>query len=74
MEMQTVNVVEYVNDSVLSVHAFSDDEVGNKEAEEVFIRCAKENGADQKDLDDFALEDGFYEGGEYQVFLTHSYL
>lgn len=72
MQMQTVNVVEYVDDSVNSVHAFSDDEVGNKEAEELFIRCAKENGAEQKDLEDFILEDGFYEAGEYQVFLKHS--
>ena len=72
MEMQTVNVVEYVDDAVGAVHAYSDDEVGNKEAEELFCRCAKENGAEQKDLDDFALEEGFYEAGGYQVFLSHS--
>ena len=72
MEVQTVNVIEYSDDTILAVHSFSEDEAGNKEAEELFSRCAKENGAEQKDLEDFAIEDGLYETGGYQVFLAHS--
>jgi len=72
MKLDTVNVIEYSDDSVLGIFSFTDDEVGNKEAEEVFSRCAKENGATDDDLNDYALDDGMYESGNYQVFLTHS--
>lgn len=72
MKVNSVNVIEYVTDSVTAVYSFMDDAEGNKEAEELFSRCAKENGAEDKDLKDYALEDGMYENGPYQVFLTHS--
>lgn len=72
MKLNSINVIEYVDDSVIAVYSFSDDEEGNKEAENVFSRCAKENGAEDKDLEDYALEDGMYEAGTYQVFLAHS--
>ena len=72
MKGNTVNVIEYVTDSVTAVYSFTDDEAGNKEAEEVFSRCAKANGAEDSDLKDYALEDEMYENGSYQVFLTHS--
>jgi hypothetical protein len=72
MKVNTVNVIEYVTDSVIAVHSFLDNPEGNKEAEDVFSRCAKENGAEDSDLKDYALEDGMYENGGYQVFLTHS--
>lgn len=72
MKLNSVNVVEYVDDSIVGLSAYSDDEEGNKEAEGHFSRCAKENGATDKDLKDYALGDGMYECGTYQVFLTHS--
>ena len=72
MKLSTVNVIEYVDDSVIGVSSFTDDEEGNKEASNLFGRCAKANGATDKDLKDYALEDGMYECGTYQVFIAHS--
>jgi len=72
MKVNTVNVVEYNDDTILGITSFSDDEEGNKEAEDIFKRCAKENGATDEDLEAFILEDGLYETGGYQLFLVHS--
>lgn len=73
MKLNTVNVVEYVDDSIIGIDSFTDDEVGNKEAEDMFIRCAKENGANDKDLKDYdCIKEGMYECGTYQVFIIHS--
>ena len=72
MKLSTVNVIEYVDDSVIGVSSFTDDKEGNVEAEDIFSRCAKANGATDQDLKDYALEDGMYECGTYQVFIAHS--
>ena len=73
MKLNTVNVVEYADDAVLGVKSFSGDEAGIKEAEECFKVCIKENGENITDEEmDVCLEDGYFEQGEYQVFLTHS--
>jgi hypothetical protein len=72
MKLQTVNVIEYKNDSILSVQSFTDNEEGNKEAEKVFEGIMRErNGVADEDVA-ISLEDGWYEEGDYQLFLTHS--
>lgn len=71
MKLATVNVIEYFNGTVNTVTAFTDDPAGNAEAELLFEKCAKENGMEKADTD-ACLEDGLFEQGDYQVFLTHS--
>ena len=72
MKINAVNVIEYIDDAVSGVTTFSQDDEGKKEAVDHFSACAKENGADEKDILTF-LEDGWYEQGTYQVFITYTY-
>jgi hypothetical protein len=71
MKVDTVNVIEYADDSILGVTSFTDNEEGNKEAEAIFRQVAKENGMEDVDAESF-VEDGYFEQGTYQVFITHS--
>ena len=72
MKLDTVNVIEYCDDSVLSIRSFQDDEEGNKEAEELFTKILKEQNRSIEDDIEVALEDGFSEQGNYQIFISHS--
>jgi hypothetical protein len=69
IKLQTVNVVEYLENAAKSVNSFSDDEEGNKEAETLFAQIAKEN-----EFTDEEIEDGYVSArnNDYQVFLIHS--
>jgi hypothetical protein len=71
MKISTVNVIEYFNGTVNNLSAFADTREGNDEAEALFTSIAKENGMSDADTD-VCLEEGMYEQGDYQVFLTHS--
>jgi len=71
MKLHTVNITEYMNGAISSIHSFSDDEEGNKEAEKYFKAILKEYDIRKRDID-IALEDGIYEENDWQVFLTHS--
>lgn len=74
-KLQTINVVEYASDdlSILGVSSFSDDEEGNREAEQLFKELVLEDNKDvtEREIDLF-IEDGCYETETYQLFLTHS--
>jgi len=71
--VSTINVIEYANDTVLGVRSFTDNESGNKEAEEVYRSIIKEHDPDSTIHEvEMFLEDGYYEQGDYQVFLAHS--
>ena len=69
--IKAVNVMEYADDDLLGITTFTDDEEGNKEAEDHFRKCAIENGCSTEDIDSF-IEDGYFEQGTYQIFLSHS--
>ena len=71
MQLQTVMVIEYTGGAIFSVRSFSEDKEGNKEAEALFVKLAKDNGMDDTDID-ACLEDGLFEEGDYQIFLIHS--
>jgi len=74
MKLNTINVTEYTEaNGILGVQSFSIDEQGIKEAEEHFKAIIKENGDNitAEELEGF-VEDGIFEQGDYQVFLTHS--
>lgn len=71
MKLQTVNVVEYVDERILSIHSFTDDTEGNSEAEKCFREKAIENGIEESDLDS-DIDDGWSENGTYAIYLVHS--
>lgn len=73
MKLNAVNVIECANDSILSVRSFTDDEDGNKEAEHLYKACVEENGDNVQPSEmETYIEDGYFEQGSYQVFITHS--
>lgn len=74
MKLNTVNVTEVIDSNVEQVLSFSDDKKGNKEAKEIFVKLAKENGMEEDDAQE-SIETGYWnDGGEnaYTVFITHS--
>jgi len=71
--INAINVIVYVKDSVFSVHSFNDNEAGNKEAEDCFINIVKKHTPDLTNAEiDVCIKDGYFEQGEYQVFISHS--
>ena len=74
-KVHTVNVIEYVNDSVLSVRAFTDNETGNREAEILFFDLVRKNDGDimlDEDIEE-AISDGFWnDDNGYEIYLVHS--
>lgn len=74
-QINTVNVVEYFDDTIQSLRSFPNTVDGNKYAEKLFLRCCKCNGAYKTDAEWLAdLENGYWEhdSHDYQVFITHS--
>lgn len=79
IRLNTVNVIEMANGEMQGVRSFVDNPEGNKRAEDLFKRLVKENQQEpglhprliEEDYDDL-IEEGLYENGTYQLFLTHS--
>lgn len=75
-KLKTVNVLECTDKeySQYTLHSFVDNKEGNEQAEELFIKIIKENGAFiEKDDDRFHyLDEGIYEIGTYSCVLIHS--
>lgn len=71
MKLNTVNVIEYADNTVLGITSFSNDEEGIKEAEAHFSALAKEQGVEEGELNAF-VEEGYYEQGDYQLFVINS--
>jgi len=71
--MQTVNVIEYKADAVISLRAWNEDTEGNEIAGNTFKDIIKECDPDatEAEIKDM-LDEGFYEQGDYQLFLVHS--
>ena len=71
----TVNVIEYTEGGICSVHSFMDEGPGNKAAKRLFSRMAMENGMNKEDKRE-CVECGYYKAGveSYQLFLVHSEL
>ena len=73
MKIKTVNVIEYVDDSIIGLTSFNDDQEGNQEAEAHYKIIVKEHDPEVTDEEmEVFLEDGYYESGEYQAFISHS--
>lgn len=75
-KIHTINVVEFPDSSEptnIYVTSFNDNEQGNIEAEKLMFALAKENGCQEKYIDEFLDEWGdVYEDGTYMVLITHS--
>lgn len=72
-KLNTVNVVESIDDILNSIRAFSEDPDGNKEAEDCFKAIVKENMPDVIDEEmGIFIAEGYFEQGNFQVFLAHS--
>lgn len=71
MKVDTVNVIEWECDTIQHVHSFTDNEDGSKKAEDLFTTLIRGKGCPEDDVDSY-IEDGRYEKGGYQVFLSHS--
>ena len=71
MKIDTINVVEYNDDDLLSITSFSNNPEGNKEAEKCFSDCVKNQGVDDNDIASY-VNDRYYEQGTYQIFLYYS--
>lgn len=73
MKLQTVNVIEMFSGILDSIHSFTDDETGNKEAEYFFANKLKDNNFSMSpdELSD-VLNDGHFECGKFELLLTHS--
>ncbi len=70
--VNTVNVIEWISDTIQSIRSFTDTPEGREEAEALFAECAKENGFTDSDVE-YGLEEGVLErdGGEYRLFIAH---
>ena len=76
VKLHTVNVLEVTDENGADgVRSFADTQEGNKQAERLFRRCMKENGADMsRHSVDAALDMGIWSDGHgYNLYLTHSY-
>ena len=72
MKLNTVNVLEIIDNVPNCITSFEDNPAGNKEAEDLFIKIAKENGAKKRDMKRY-FEDGYFgDTSEYVVYLIHS--
>jgi len=73
MRLDTVNIIEYAEDDLLSINSFDETSDGNIEAQECFTAILKEQGDNLTDADiESYIEDGYWEQGNYQVFISHS--
>ena len=75
MTRQTVNVLEFFNGEFESIQSFSEDDQGNREAEETYreilMGCVPD--IEVEDIESY-IEDGYcnIEGQSKEVYLVHS--
>jgi hypothetical protein len=69
--IKTVNVIEFADDDLMGITSFEETPEGNVEAEARFKKLLEEQDVPAEDIDSF-VEDGYWEQGTYQLFLSHS--
>jgi hypothetical protein len=71
--MDTVNIIEKTGEAQVTVRSWHEDDYGNTKAEECFGEIMKEHDTNVTDEDvNICLDNGYYEQGDYQLFLVHS--
>ena len=73
-KLNTVSVVAMYGGIINEMVSFTDNEEGNREAEEEFIRYIKENVCEDMndESEDYLLEEGYFDYGDKSVYLVHS--
>ncbi len=77
-KIHAVNVLEIIDPDTcnVSIRSFTDDKEGNRQAEELMFKLAKENGyiGSAKNSDEFLDEEGetWSNSSNYSVIITHS--
>jgi len=73
-KLNTVNVVEMEDGILKSIDSFPDNELGNKEAEALFVSKAAEKGFDKDDAELVIerLNEGWWDFGGYYIAISHS--
>jgi len=73
-KLNTVSVVAMYGGIINEMVSFTDNEEGNREAEEEFIRYIKENVCEDMndESEDDLLEEGYFDYGDKSVYLVHS--
>lgn len=72
MKVSTTNVIEYEGKVIRQLVAFSRDDEGKKQAEDLFVMILREHGTKGVEID-LALEDSAWDSMDgYQVFITNS--
>lgn len=75
-QLEFVSVIEYFNESVQNITTFLKSDSGVQKAEELFVQLINEQEDPALSVDDIeidaCLDNGVYEKGDYQVFITHS--
>jgi hypothetical protein len=69
--METINVVEMVDEDIISIKSFAQNADGKIDAKKMFKALAIEKGAEEDETRDF-FDEGYYESGSYQLFLKES--
>lgn len=72
-QLATVNVVELVDEDVISIRSFPDNELGNSNAEDLFKKLVLEDDEDAliEDIES-AIEDGTWTNGTWSCNIVHS--
>jgi hypothetical protein len=75
--MNTVNIIEQLDDTILQLVAFPDNEEGNNKAEQLFrdlmIENCQNNDIPDNDYIDECIDSGFYwDENSYHLYLVHS--
>lgn len=71
MKVDTVNVIEWDHGTLQQIVSFTDNENGNKQAEELFASFVKEHGCPEDEVED-CTENGIFEIDGYKTLLAHS--
>ena len=73
MKIDTVNVIEYTDDTINGITSYDNTPEGNEEARAHFLAILGELGDNLTDEEvQEYLDDGYWEQGDYQTFLVHS--
>ena len=74
--MDTVNVLEIIDGTPLSIRSFPDTKAGNKKAEKLFTAAILENGCKKVNIE-YYIEEGYWERRDsfmtsYGAYIIHS--
>ena len=72
LSLNTVNVIEMADGTVLGIVSYPDTKEGNQAAEERFRTVCKENGLEDADEIEACIEDGNAEKNGWEAYIVHS--